>query len=57
MSRLSHLRVEIYNDVTGKPYVILEGADFEGVTASVPAVEVKLWADDVEIIDYRRKEG
>jgi hypothetical protein len=55
MSRVDHLRVEIYNDVAGKPYIILEGGTSASTgIPSAPAIEVKMWADTVEVVDYRR---
>jgi hypothetical protein len=56
MSRTDHLRVEIYNDVAGKPYIILEASGRKGEDLSAPAIEVKMWANSIEVVDYRRKE-
>jgi hypothetical protein len=53
MSRVESLTINVYSDVAGKPYVIIEGSADESGT-SAPAMEMKVWAHEVTVIDNRR---
>ena len=52
MNRLEKVTIIVCEDAIGKPYLVLSSTEKGGYLGPV---ELKLWAENIEVIDSRRK--
>lgn len=55
MWRAGRVKVELYTDDFGRPYVIIE--TYANDTDPVALQETKIWADEILVGDYRKGAG
>lgn len=57
MARMQALRIEVFDDAVGKPYVLIEGTTEDASGTDAVPMEFKVWAHEVTVTDHRKPKG